>query len=390
MIAVLLVGGEGTRLRPLTYHFPKQILPVAGLPMIERVLKQFAAYPADNRLSNPDDVVGGREIPQNTDVTFQECVLSLGYKPERFVQTYPDGLIDGLRVSYAVEPEPLGTGGAVRFAAEHVGVTETFVVMNGDVLANISVHDLVQVHFYNRRHGALATIGLVEVDDPSRYGVVDMDASGQVRQFVEKPSPDEAPSNLINGGIYVLEPQVLDLIPVNQMVSIEREVFPELVVAGSLYATRMEGYWLDTGTPQSYIQANMDYLESSMKLSDPPVAGANQIAEGVWAVGHPIVRGSVLPPSLVMNGSLIEYGAVVSHSVIGENCIIGSGCRVDRSVVMGGVRMMQDSALEDSVLAAMVEVGEGAQIVQGSVVGEGYVVTSGSVLSDVRLPINDQ
>ncbi len=397
MIAILLAGGEGTRLRPLTYNLPKQILPVAGIPMIERALKQFAEYPVDSGIANSheerwEQAISNSSIvsaAQNAGVVFQECVLSLGYRPERFVQYYPDGLIDGIKVSYAVEPEPLGTGGAVRFAAEHVGVEGTFVAVNGDVLADISVRDLIEIHFRNRKHGALATIGLIEVDDPSRYGVVDLDSSGRVRQFVEKPDPGKSPSDLINGGVYVLEPEVLDLIPGNKMVSIEREVFPSLVDGGSLYATRMEGYWLDMGTPQSYVQANMDYLEMSMSPSVPPIAGARQVADGVWVVGDPILKGSVLPPALVMDGALIEYGAIVSNAVIGDHCIIGSDCRVDRSVVMNGSRMMHGSVLEDSVLAAMVEVGEGARVANYSVVGDGYVVAAGLTLSDVRVPIND-
>ncbi len=366
--------------------------------MIERVLKQFAASPVESGTFNPDGAAGEQAISgsnvvpgtQHSGITFRECVLSLGYRPERFVQSYPNGLIDGIKVSYAVEPEPLGTGGAVRFAAEHAGVHETFVAVNGDVLADVPVRDLIEVHFSNRRHGALATIGLIEVDDPSRYGVVDMDDSGRVKQFVEKPDPGKSPSNLINGGVYVLEPQVLDLIPAGKMISIEREVFPRLVDAGSLYAAKMEGYWLDMGTPQSYIQANMDYLERSTSLSIPPITGASQVAEGVWVVGDPVLKGSVLPPALVMDGALVEDGAIVSYSVIGEHCLVGSDCRVDRSVVMDGARMMQGSVLEDSVLAAMVEIGTGARIVQYSVVGEGHVVDSGSVLSDVRVPIHDQ
>ena len=209
MRAVVLVGGEGTRLRPLTLTSPKQMLPVVGVPMIERVLGHLASHGID------------------------EAVLSLGYLPNAFMQAYPDGAAAGVRLIYAVEPEPLDTAGALRFAAKFGGITETFVVVNGDVLTDLDLTGLVAFH---RKRGAEGTIALHPVDDPSSFGVVPTDANGRVTAFVEKPPRDEAPTNEINAGTYVLEASVLDRIPEGGRVSIERETFPAMVRDGSLFA----------------------------------------------------------------------------------------------------------------------------------------------------------
>ncbi|HEY1466034.1 MAG TPA: nucleotidyltransferase family protein, partial [Acidimicrobiales bacterium] len=207
MRAVVLVGGEGTRLRPLTLTTPKQMLPVMEQPMIERVLDQLARHGID------------------------EAVLSLGYRPDAFINAYPEGSVGGVRLAYAVEPEALDTAGAIRFAADHAGIDETFVVVNGDVLTDLDITELVDFH---HRHHAEATISLTPVDDPSSYGVVPTDSQGKVEAFIEKPPRDEVPTNLINAGTYVLEPEVLARIPKGRRVSIERETFPTLVEAGTL------------------------------------------------------------------------------------------------------------------------------------------------------------
>ena len=186
MKAVVLVGGEGTRLRPLTFTTPKQMLPVAGRPMIERVLAHLAAHGVD------------------------EAVLSLGYRPDAFMRAYPEGTAAGVKLVYAVEEQPLDTAGAIRFAAYEAGLVETFVVVNGDVLTELDVSALVQQH---HETAAQATIALTPVEDPSAFGVVPTDETGRVTAFIEKPAPGEAPTNLINAGTYVFEPTVLDRIP---------------------------------------------------------------------------------------------------------------------------------------------------------------------------------
>ncbi|MGH9079194.1 MAG: nucleotidyltransferase family protein, partial [Acidimicrobiales bacterium] len=209
MRAVVLVGGEGTRLRPLTLTTPKQMLPIVEEPMIERVVGRLAEH------------------------GIEDAVLSLGYRPDAFIDAYPDGAIAGVSVTYAVEPTALDTAGAIRFATAFAGIDETFVVVNGDVLTDADLSGLVDFH---RQHGAEATIRLTPVEDPSAFGVVPTDDQGRVEAFIEKPSRDEAPTNLINAGAYVFEPTVLDRIPRERRVSIERETFPALVEEGTLYA----------------------------------------------------------------------------------------------------------------------------------------------------------
>ncbi len=233
MRAVVLVGGVGTRLRPLTLTTPKQMLPIVEQPMIERVLGHLAKHGID------------------------DAVLSLGYRPDAFIDAYPDSVIAGVRATYAVEPMPLDTAGAIRFAADAAGIDETFVVLNGDVLTDTDIAELARFHASS---GAEATISLTPVEDPSAFGVVPTDERGAVEAFIEKPPRDEAPTNLINAGIYVLEPSVLGRIERDIRVSIERQTFPALVETRSLYALRSDAYWLDTGTPDAYLRAHRDLL----------------------------------------------------------------------------------------------------------------------------------
>ncbi|MBK5333748.1 MAG: NDP-sugar synthase, partial [Ilumatobacteraceae bacterium] len=239
MRAVVLVGGFGTRLRPLTLTTPKPMLPVGHVPIIQRLVDNLSR--------------GG--------VT--EVTLALGFKPEPFVEAFPNGECNGVALHYAVEPEPLDTAGAIRFAADFSGIDDTFVVANGDVLTDLDIASLVDFH---RQHSAEATIHLIAVDDPSSFGVVATDHDGRVERFVEKPAPGTAPSNMINAGTYVLEPSVLQRIPPGQKVSIERATFPEVAAGGRLFAMPTDDYWLDAGNPASYLQANLDLLDGTRPL----------------------------------------------------------------------------------------------------------------------------
>jgi mannose-1-phosphate guanylyltransferase len=300
MQAVVLVGGFGTRLRPLTNHVPKPMLPVGHVPMIARLI---------NRLAR-----GG--------VT--EVVLALGFKPEPFIEAFPDGRCGEVALRYAVEPEPLDTGGAIRFAALDAGITETFVVANGDVMTDLDVADLVAAH---REQGADATIHLIGVDDPSAFGVVDVDDTGKVHQFVEKPAPGTEPSNLINAGTYVFEPSVLDLIPDGERVSIERQTFPQLVAAGGMFGHATEDYWIDAGVPDLYRAANLDLINGRREREscEPVASGAN-----------------VDPAATVMNcvvgdGATIEAGTTVVDSVVLPGSFIGARAQVESSLIMGRV-----------------------------------------------------
>ena len=357
MRAIVLVGGEGTRLRPLTLSTPKQMLPIVGRPMIEWVLGHLGRH------------------------GITEAVLSMGYLPDAFLAAYPDGMAAGVRLSYAVEPQPLDTAGAVRFAAEKAEADETFLVVNGDVLTDLDITALIEFH---RRHGAEGTIALHPVPDPSAFGVVPTDAEGRVVAFVEKPPRDQAPTNLINAGTYVLEPSALERIPLGRRVSIERETFPAMVRDGRLFALADEAYWLDTGTPAAYIQAHRDVVEG--RRGTPPVPGARSLGDKLWSSGTPDLQGEVAGPGFFGDGATVRPGAWVEGSVLCAGAVVEGGSRVSGSVLLPGARVAADSNVQGSILGPRATVGERCDVRPVSVLGEGAVVASGTLVEDGRIP----
>lgn len=361
MKAVVLVGGEGTRLRPLTYTIPKQMLPVAGTTMLERVVAQLATH----------------------GVT--DAILSMGYRPDAFTRAFPDGRASGVHLTYAVEPEPLDTAGAVRFAAAAAGIDEPFIVVNGDVLTDVDIGALVGFH---RDRGAEGTIHLTRVDDPSAFGVVPTDASGRVTAFVEKPRRDQAPTDLINAGTYVLEPSVLDRIASDRRVSIEREVFPAMVGEGSLFALASPAYWIDAGTPDKYLQAQLDLLDGTRSTGPSgrgPADGASLLARGFWAQGPVTVEGEVRPPALLGAGAAVASGAVVERSVLGPDARVLPHARVTRSALLWGATVCTGAVVEDSILGEDAVVGDHACVAGLSVVGGRARVAPGQQLEAARI-----
>ena len=328
MLAIVLVGGLGTRLRPLTEHTPKQMLPICGTPMIEWVVEHLAGHGVE------------------------EVGLSLGYRSDEFLNAYPHGQISGIPFRVAVEPEPRGTAGAIRFAADEFDVDKTFLALNGDVLTDLDITELIAFH---RVHDAEATIALQAVVDPSHFGVVSTYDDGLVKEFVEKPEPGFAASNHINAGTYVLEPSVIGRIPVGKDVSIERETFPELVRSGTLYAMPSSTYWLDTGTPEQFIRANLDALGGKrLKEAHNPLADIDATAE-------------------------------VSDSVVGKDSRIGALSVIERSVLFQNCEIREETAIIESVLSDSVYVGAGARL-ERCVIGRGQRVEAGERLSDVKRP----
>ncbi len=314
MRAVVLVGGFGTRLRPLTLSTPKQMLPVVDRPMIEWVVGHLGRH----------------------GVT--EAVLSLGYRPDAFTEAYVDGTCAGVALHYAVEPEPLDTAGAIRFAARHAGIDERFLVVNGDVLTDFDLDALCRVH---DERGAEGTLHLTPVDDPSRYGVVPIDDKGRVEAFVEKPPAGEAPSNWINAGAYVLEPSVIGRIPADRKVSIERETFPALVDDGSLFAVQAHDYWIDAGTPETYLQAQLDLVGGQRPDRPTAVAADAQVADdavvrdSVVMSGASIESSAVVEGSVILPGATIGDGATVRGSVVGPRATVGARARLEHLTVLG-------------------------------------------------------
>jgi mannose-1-phosphate guanylyltransferase len=229
--AVILVGGQGTRLRPLTDRTRKDMLPLVDRPLLAYTLEHLARHGVER------------------------SIISCGYLPDQIEAGFGTRY-DAMALEYAVEDEPLGTGGAIGFAGREL--EGSFFALNGDSLREADLGEMVAFH---RSAGAKATILLTPVADPSRYGLVRTAADGRVETFLEKPRPEEIDTDLINAGLYVLEPEVLELVPEGRAVSIEREVFPQLAAEGSVYGIALPGYWLDVGTPESYLQAHRDVLE---------------------------------------------------------------------------------------------------------------------------------
>jgi mannose-1-phosphate guanylyltransferase len=355
--AIVLVGGEGTRLRPLTYTTPKQMLAVVEVPMIERVVGHLVAHGV-------------------TDV-----VLSLGYRPDAFTAAYPDGRCAGAHLSYAVEPELLDTAGAIRFAACHGGVDQTFLVLNGDVLTDVDIAALIAFH---RQRGGEGTIALTPVEDPSSFGVVACDEDGRVRAFIEKPAPGTAPTNLINAGIYVLEPAVLDRIAADRRVNIEREIFPSMVADAVLNARPSDRYWLDVGTPERYIQASIDLLNG--RRVGPPTPDASEVTRTVWRQGDAAVSGAITGPCFVGARASVDAGAAVHASVVGSGVSIGAGAVVEGSVLLSGSVVERGAEVRDAVIGERAVIAEGASVTGWSVVGADALVDVSSRLVGARHP----
>ena len=331
MQALVLAGGEGTRLRPLTYTTPKPIMPLAGRPFLSFMLDWLAGHGVD------------------------EAILSCGFRSDDVRRVLGD-IYDGMRVRYVVEEEPLGTAGPVRRALEEGVLQERLLVLNGDVLTDMDLTAELEQH---ERTGARATLALTAVEDVSSYGVVRTDPAGRVEEFIEK-STGEPPTNRINAGAYVIEREVAEAIPPGRAVSFEHEVFPSLV-GGGLYGWRAEGYWVDIGTPDRYLEATYDLLSGRVQSSLPPRDETG---------------------SLVYEGCLVSGAHVGPQTVLGRHCSVGTDARVERSVLHDRVTVGADAAIVESVLAEQVRVGEHARIGPGAMVGAGAVIAPGAMLPE--------
>ena len=349
LAAVVLVGGEGTRLRPLTAHLPKPMLPLVDRPLLAYTFEHLRRHGV------------GRAI------------LSCGYLPTAIEAHF--GLeYGGLTLEYRLETEPLGTGGGIRFGAE--GLSETFVALNGDVLHGA---DLGAMLDYHRGRGAEGTVLLAPVEDPSRYGLVRCAADGRVRAFVEKPRPEEIDTNLINAGLYVLEPSVLELVPGGRAVSIERDVFPQLVARGTLFGHRLDGYWRDIGTPESYLHAHYDVLERTFSSQLGDSLGADYVLVHGSADVHPEAR--LVPPVFVGAGAVLEAGVRAgSLAVIGAGARLGAGAVVESAVVGAGAHVRKGAAVVGSIVGEGADLGDACTVRGLAVVGPGARLGAGNAL----------
>lgn len=320
LVAVVLAGGKGTRLRPLTVRTPKPLLPLFERPLLDALLEYL-------HVQGVSDVI-----------------LSLGYRPERFEQAYPEASSEGVRLHYVAEATPLGTGGALAYAARRYRLDEPFLVVNGDILTDRSVAELFELH---RESRALATISLQPVAAPERFGVLELDDSGRVRSFLEKPAPGTTTSRLVNAGLYVVEPGFVEVVDEGREVSVEREVFPQLAERGRLFALAQDSYWLDAGTPEAYVQAHYDVLSGRYLAGRYDLVGTSWVHETAE-----VARSAELSYATVSAECVIEDGAVLKSAVVMEGARVGQRSSVDHAVVAPRGVVDADSLVGDFSIAS--------------------------------------
>jgi mannose-1-phosphate guanylyltransferase len=347
--AVVLVGGQGTRLRPLTERIRKDMLTLVDRPLLAFTFEHLRKHGV------------------------RRGIVSCGYLPTQ-IEAHFGAAYGDLELTYRVEEEPLGTAGGIAYAAS--GIDETFLALNGDSLRDADLGELIRFH---RAVGARATILLTPVADPSRYGLVRVASDGRVSTFLEKPRPEEIDTNLINAGMYVLEPDVLELVPAGQYISIERDVFPRLASEGSVFGIALDGYWLDVGTPESYLQAHRDVLERSFGTEVGDALGPDFMLVDERAQVHPGAR--LVPPVYVGPGAVVEDGARAgSLAVLGAGCRVARGALVENAVVGAGTTIGAATAVVGSIVGDGAELGPGCEVRNLSVVGPGAKLGRGNAL----------
>lgn len=346
MKAILLAGGKGTRLRPLTLHTPKPIVPIFSRPFLHYQLDLL------------------RQIPEVTEV-----ILSLNYQPRRIEEVFGNGSDLGINIRYVVEPSPLGTGGAIKFCEPYLdGPT---IVFNGDVLTQIDLNAVLALH---RQRKAKATIVLTPVENPTAYGLVETEADGGVRRFLEKPNPDEITCDTINAGIYILEPETFDRIPKDTPYSIERVYFPSLVERKETFVAYVyRGYWIDIGTPAKYMQVHRDIMEGTFQAA--PFAG--QAKGTISTDGSRVEDGvEITGPVFIDSDAIVKTGARIGpYSVIGRQCHIEEGATVEGAILWANNWIGRDAQVRDAILGRNCHVGRNVTIQPGAILGDKSVAT---------------
>ncbi|MBP7776890.1 MAG: NDP-sugar synthase [Acidobacteria bacterium] len=341
MKAILLAGGKGTRLRPLTLHTPKPIVPIFDRPFLSYQIGLL------------------KQVPE-----IDEVILSLNYQPRRLEETFGDGSGLGIRLRYVVEPSPLGTGGAIKYAAK--GIDDTIIVFNGDVMTAVDVAAVVAQH---QARQAKATIVLTPVENPSAYGLVETDSEGHVRRFLEKPSPDQITCDTINAGIYVLEPETFDRIPKDTSYSIERGYFPSLVERGETFVAYVErGYWIDIGTPEKYRDVHRDIFDGRCPLGPAGIASGQPVV----APDAKVEAGAVLEgPCFLDTGVVVKAGARVGpYSVLGRSVLVEEDAQVSGAIVWPNARIGRDAVVGAALVGRSCYIGKNAEVGSSAVLGD--------------------
>ena len=347
MKAILLAGGKGTRLRPLTIHTPKPIVPIFN--------RAFLHYQIDLL----------KQVPE-----IDEVILSLNYQPRRIEEVFGDGADLGIKIRYVVEPVPLGTAGAIKYAGDKL--TESVVVFNGDVMTQLDLAAVIRMH---RERQARATIVLTPVDNPSAYGLVETDGQNNIKRFIEKPKPEEITTNHINAGIYVLEPDTFDRIPSEVPWSIERSYFPSLIERNETFVAYIyNGYWIDIGTPEKYVQVHHDIMDG--RFVAPPFAGLTSPRRCI----APDVRiedgATIEDPVFIDEGVLVKAGARLGpYAVLGRQTQVEEGAIIERAIVWPNCRIGSQSSITDAVLGRQCHVGRNVSLNSGAVLGDKTTLT---------------
>jgi mannose-1-phosphate guanylyltransferase len=314
--AVILVGGPGMRLRPLTEDRPKSVVPVLNRPAMDYIFAHLKMY------------------------GIEDIILTMNYLPEVIQSYFGDGSRSGVHLTYCLEKEPAGTAGAVKNAESYID--DTFLVLNGDIFTDLDLGKMLSFH---RKQKAKATIALTWVADPSAFGVVETDENQKVSRFIEKPPPNEATSHWINAGTYILEPDVLKYIPANTHYMFERGLFPGLLAAGEpVYGQLYRGYWLDMGNPRAYFSLNMDYLSSKVRNPFNGKSPKNKLVYGTRV-------------------SIDSSAEITAPAIIGDGCRIGPRVKINGPAIIGpGCRLAEDAIVENAILWDNVAVEAGVKI----------------------------
>jgi NDP-sugar pyrophosphorylase family protein len=347
MKAILLAGGMGTRLRPLTAHTPKPVVPIFNRPFLHYQLDLL------------------KQVPE-----IDEAILSLNYRPDRIEEVLGDGSSIGIALRYVVEPEPLGTGGAIKYAS--ADVTDTVVVFNGDVLTQIDLAAVLRLH---RERRARATIVLTPVENPMAYGLVETDRNGNVQRFVEKPTADSITTNNINAGIYVLEPETFDRIPDGVPWSIERAYFPSLVERGETFVAYLyDGYWIDIGAPDKYTQVHRDIMDGRFVAAPFVDAAAGRVL--ISAAARVADGATISGPCFIDDDVVVGKSARVGpYSVIGRQCTVGEGASIEGAILWPNCHVGRDASVHEALIGRDCRLGNGVRVTGGTVLGDHSILT---------------
>lgn len=349
MQALILVGGHGTRLRPVTLTLPKPVIPLVDRPFMRYMVDWLARHGVE------------------------DIIMACGFLPDALRDALGEEIPGGPRLRYVSEPEPRGTAGAIKYAEDLLD--DRFLALNGDVLTDL---DLTKLRERHTSSGAVGTLALYPVSDPSGYGLVRRAPDGEILEFLEKPEPEQIDTDEISAGAYMLEREVLDLIPTDRDVSIEREIFPQLVGSG-LYSERLEGYWMDIGTPIRYLDACWDIL--GREVETEPGRRVDGDGSYVDAAAELAAGARIAGPVWIEPGAALDDEATVGpQAVIGAGSRIGERARVESSALHANCVVGAGATVVGAILAAGVSVEDGAAVPEGSVIGEGATITASASL----------